>query len=59
MSGSHFLASTRLVSGYLYSPSCLEEVFSETELPVGGVLGNRRDRRWKSGSPTAVCRTTE
>jgi hypothetical protein len=26
--------------GYLYSPNCREEVFSETGLPVYRVLGN-------------------
>jgi hypothetical protein len=32
MSGWHFLTSTRLVLGYLYSPDCLEEAFSETRI---------------------------
>jgi hypothetical protein len=31
---------TLLEAYYLYSPSCLEEVFSETGLPINPVLGN-------------------
>ena len=29
----------------LYSPSCREEEFSETELPVWGVLGNSKAKK--------------
>ena len=32
--------ASRQRAGCLYSPNCLEEVFSETGFPVSGVLGN-------------------
>jgi hypothetical protein len=30
-----------ICQGGLYSPNCLEEVFSETRFPMYGVLGNQ------------------
>ena len=43
-----------MVCHCLYSLYCLEEKFSETELPVCGVLGNseaKENRRWPPDDP--------
>jgi hypothetical protein len=50
---SHFLEPTRLVSGYLYSPSCRELVFSETQLHKIESL-RAREGSFPAGSPVSL-----
>src|SRR5919112_4807697 len=47
------------MGGYLYSPKCVEELFSEDKVPLYGILGSwHASWTWTTTAPPAMLVTT-